>query len=405
MIPLKPIRFIHAADLHLGGKFKDFKELPKKYSDFLNSSGYNAYQKLIDTAVEEQVDFVIFAGDIYNVEDKNLKAQVEFKKGMNRLSEHSIPVFVIHGNHDYLGGTKFNLALPENVHVFSKKVEHKQLTTKTGASVELVGFSYGQNHISEKMVDQYEKLGVADYSIGILHGNFGGRQEHGNYAPFTITDLREKEFQYWALGHIHKRDIVSTSPYAVYPGSLVGRNRKETGAKGFYQVTLDGADCHLDFIEAAEVKWLEMDIVFEEVTGFDSLITKIQRELRELKEIGTSTLLHLRLDFSNCENVDYSILKEEEVLSALQNEEDEDVPFVWIHRLELVLSNVNLENGHILHDLYEVASQMSTTELREIVTPLTSHVDINKNGIFSDLDDEFLQELMQEAKVELLKLW
>ena len=402
---LKPIRFIHAADLHLGGKFKDFQNLPKVYSEFLNKSGYVAFRKLIDTAIHEQVDFVIFAGDIYNVEDKNLKAQVEFQKGMKRLNDHSIPAYVIHGNHDFLGGTKFNLSLPDNVCVFSKKVEHKQLTTNDGAIVELVGFSYGQNQISEKMVEQYEKLGRADYSIGILHGNFGGRAEHGNYAPFTISDLRTKDLQYWALGHIHKRDVISTSPYAVYPGSLVGRNRKETGEKGFYLVTLDGVECKLDFIEVAEVKWQEKVIFFEEVQGFDSLIVEIQKKLHELKNSGASVLLQLQLDLSKCQNVDHSILKEEEILRALQNEEDEEFPFIWIHRLELNLPKGNLEPGHIIYDLHEVANQMKNSEMREIISPLTSHVDLSKNDIFADLDDELLRDLMEEAKAELLKQW
>ncbi|MDF2557469.1 MAG: repair exonuclease [Bacillales bacterium] len=405
MIILKSIRFLHAADLHLGAKFRDFQNLPKKYSDLLNKSGYVAFRKLIDKAIEEQVDFVIFAGDIYNVEDKNLKAQVEFQKGMKRLYEHSIPVYVIHGNHDFLGGTKFNLALPKNVHVFSKQVEHKQLTTKSGETVEMVGFSYSQNHISEKMVDQYFKLGIADFSIGILHGNFGSRTEHGNYAPFTIGDLRAKDFQYWALGHIHKRDIVSTAPHAVYPGSLVGRNRKETGEKGFYLVTLDETECHLDFIEAAEVKWLETEIIFEEVTGFDRLITEIQKKLKEIKDTGSSVLLEIRLDFSACANIDHSILKEEEILDALQNEEDDDIPFVWIHRLELILPQGILESGHILKDLYEVADTMTIKELREIISPLTSHVDVNKNAIFSDLEDDLLQDLIEDAKVELVRQW
>jgi DNA repair exonuclease SbcCD nuclease subunit len=402
---LKPIRFIHAADLHLGGKFKDFQNLPKIYSEFLNRSGYVAFRKLIDTAILEKVDFVIFAGDVYNVEDKNLKAQVEFQKGMKRLNEHAIPAYVIHGNHDFLGGTKFNLSLPDNVHVFSKKVEHKQLTTNNGATVELVGFSYGQNQISEKMVEQYEKLGMADYSIGILHGNYGGRAEHGNYAPFTISDLRTKDLQYWALGHIHKRDVISTSPYAVYPGSLVGRNRKETGEKGFYLVDLDGVDCKLDFIEAAEVKWHEKVISIEEIQGYDSFIVEIQNKLHELKDPGISVLLHLQLDFTKCEKVDYSILKEEEILHALQNDEDEDIPFIWVHRLELILPKENLEPGHIIYDLHEVANLMMNSEMREIISPLTAHVDLSKNGIFTDLDDEFLRDLMEEAKAELLKRW
>lgn len=402
---MKPVRFIHAADLHLGGKFKDFQDLPKKYSDFLNKSGYAAFGKIIDKAIEEQVDFIIFAGDIYNVEDKNLKAQIEFQKGMKRLYEHAIPVYVVHGNHDYIGGTKFNLSLPENVHVFTKKVEQKQLTTMSGATVELVGFSYGQNHISEKMIDFYVKSAVVDYSIGILHGNFGSRTEHGNYAPFTISDLRSKDFHYWALGHIHKRDIVSTSPYAVYPGSLVGRNRKETGDKGFYLVTLDETECQLDFIEAAEVKWLELEITYEEVIGFDRLVTEIQIEINKLKDAGTSVLLQLQLNFSKCVNVDFSILKEEEILNALQSEDDEDLPFVWIHRLQFILPKEVLESGHILFDLYEVADQMSMHELREIIAPLTSHADLNKNAIFSDLDENVLKSLLEEAKVELLKKW
>ena len=112
------IRFIHAADLHLGSPFKGFAGLSPEVLAAVRESTFDAFRTLVRHAVETRPDFLLIAGDVYDGEDRSLKAQEVFRKGMQELSSAGIPVFVSHGNHDHLAGTWVRFSLPDNVRIF-----------------------------------------------------------------------------------------------------------------------------------------------------------------------------------------------------------------------------------------------------------------------------------------------
>lgn len=130
---------------------------------------------------------------------------------MLRLEEEQIEVYLIHGNHDHLNGSWVQIELPPNVHVFPSMVTVKKYV-KNNLSANLYGFSYETRHIKERRIDEYERSDDAHFHIGILHGNLEGSTEHSAYAPFQVSDLLAKKMDYWALGHIHKRELQSLFP-------------------------------------------------------------------------------------------------------------------------------------------------------------------------------------------------
>ncbi len=400
---LQPIRFLHAADLHLGALFSGFRKLPQSIYEELHASGYAAFQRLVDVAIAEQVDFVILAGDIYDVEDHNLKAQVFFQKEMARLNHAVIPVFIVRGNHDFLNGSRYQLAMPENVYTFPARLESTELKTRTGATVELLGFSYDQRNISEKMASTYQKQGNCDYTIGILHGNLGGTTDHHNYAPFTLKELRDQQLDYWALGHIHKAEVLSTEPPVVYPGSLFGRSSKEHGEKGFYLVSLDGSHAEMTFVPAAEVLWQQETILITETLDFQELIATVQKRLQVSSENGKRLLLELHLDFSTCPEIDPGLLDEALLLEALQDEHDDfSNSFCWIYRLVLHTSKQQLQ-GPFFEEIDVLTNRMTIDELTEMLRPLFSHT--TARNYVEQLDDASLRELLEEAKRALYLQW
>ncbi len=400
---MQPIRFLHAADLHLGALFSGFRKLPQSICEELNASGYAAFRQLVDVAIDEQVDFVILAGDIYDVEDHNIKAQVFFQKEMARLAHVEIPVFIVHGNHDFLGGSRYQLALPENVYTFPAQVESKFLTTRTGATVELLGFSYDKRNISEKMVTHYQKQGHCDYSVGILHGNYGGSTNHHNYAPFTLNELRDRQLGYWALGHIHKSEVLMTDPPAVYPGSLFGRSSKESGEKGFYLVKLDGDAVEMDFVSVADILWHKETISFTELIDFQELIATVQERVHHLLENGKRLLLELHLDFSHCEEMNPDLFHEDRLFEALQDENDDfSGLFCWIYRIVFHTAKQPL-HGQFFDEIEALTSDMSISELEELLRPLTAH-NTGRNYL-EPLDESTLQVLLEEAKRTLYLHW
>lgn len=205
------ISFIHCADLHLDSPMVGLKNLPTTIHNKLKESTFTAFKKVIDAAISKKVDFIIIAGDIYDGEDRSIKAQIRFRNEMLRLEEEQIEVYLIHGNHDHLNGSWVQIELPPNVHVFPSMVTVKKYV-KNNLSANLYGFSYETRHIKERRIDEYERSDEAHFHIGILHGNLEGSTEHSAYAPFQVRDLLAKKMDYWALGHIHKRELLESVP-------------------------------------------------------------------------------------------------------------------------------------------------------------------------------------------------
>jgi exonuclease SbcD len=255
---------------------------------------------------------------------------------MLKLAEEGIPVYVIHGNHDHLNGTWVHLDLPSNVHVFNSEVETKVLHTKNGDIVNLYGFSYPTRHVYDRKIDDYIKKDGADFHIGILHGNVSAGVEHDNYAPFSISDLHQKDFDYWALGHIHKRAVLSETPPIIYPGNIQGRNKKETGVKGIYHITLTDLDKEMNFLETSDIIWEEMVIDAASAKNFLEVLHLCQTTINSVRREQKGTLLSLFL--KNIQLVDEREQRsvKGELLELLLEDEKEEESFVWVVDLTIV---------------------------------------------------------------------
>jgi DNA repair protein SbcD/Mre11 len=332
---MKQISFIHAADLHLDSPMVGLKNLPANILSRVRESTFTALGKLTSAAIDNNVDFVILAGDLYDGEDRSLRAQSRFRNEMQKLSQKGIPVYVIHGNHDHLNGSWVHLDMPSNVHFFSSDVEMKVFHSKRGEKVHLYGFSYRQRHILDKRIDDYHKQESADFHIGILHGNEGGGTEHDNYAPFTIKELQEKEFDYWALGHIHKRTILSETPPIIYPGNLQGRNKKEVGMKGCYCITLNELEAKKEFLATSDVVWEEVSVDAALAQSFQDIFQLCQITIERFRKAGIGTLLTLNLKNVQLDDYHEKRVLDTELLELLLDFENEEESFVWIVQLSL----------------------------------------------------------------------
>jgi exonuclease SbcD len=357
---MKKVTFIHGADLHLDSPMVGLKHLPEKIFKRIRESTFVAFKKLINSALEKKVDFVVLAGDLFDGEDRSLRAQSRLRAEMQRLEENGIHVYIVHGNHDHLSGTWVNFDMPSNVHVFSDEVEVKTLTTKTGTTVNLYGFSYSKRHIYDRKIDNYLKQDGADFHIGILHGNEAGSKEHSNYAPFYLKDLLDKQFDYWALGHIHKRTILSEHPPVLYPGNTQGRNKKETGLKGFYSVSLNEFGTDLTFIESSDVIWDEAVIDAEGAESLQEVYQLCQTTISQFRQKTKGTLLTLFLKNVHLQDDHERTVLEGELLELLQEEEREEDSFVWIVDLSisenLFIDKERLKNeSEFYRELFETA--------------------------------------------------
>ncbi|MCM3528565.1 DNA repair exonuclease [Cytobacillus oceanisediminis] len=330
---MKRVTFIHAADLHLDSPMSGLKHLPPSIFKKLQESTFEAFTKIVDSAIFHNVDFIILAGDLFDGEDRSIRAQTRFRKEMERLAECGIAVYAVHGNHDHMDGRWAHLPLPENVHIFSHEVEVAKHIAENGTSVHLYGFSYPKRHVAERMIDQYSREKGADLHIGILHGSFEGSSDHAQYAPFRINDLLEKDFDYWALGHIHKREILITQPPVIYPGNIQGRNRKETGPKGCYLVELDSSGAKTEFLEAAPVIWENAEIDASKSESYQEIYELCLSLIEEKRQNRKGTIINLTLNEVGLSDHELRSITNGELLESLQEEEAGEESFVWISGL------------------------------------------------------------------------
>lgn len=328
---MESLRFIHCADLHLDRPFQGMQGVPTWVVERVRESTFRSFHRIIDAAIEHDVDFVILAGDLFDGEHRSLRAQARFRDEMERLGDNGIEAFAVHGNHDHLGGDQIPLKWPENVHIFSSgEVEAVPFVKNNETIAYLYGFSYQQRAVTQRMSQFYEKKNEAYYHIGLLHGNVEGDSDHDPYAPFTVHELLEKEFDYWALGHIHKRQLLCEDPTILYPGNIQGLNKKETGDKGCTLVEIDDHSTKLSFIPTADVEWQTKEVSISEIETVEQLLHSCEHEMEEMRKKRTSVLVVL--NFTGVGSL-HRYLQEEEnmddLLFTLREGEGEKENFVW----------------------------------------------------------------------------
>lgn len=400
---MKKITFIHAADLHLDSPIVGVKGIPTKIFHRLKESTFRAFSTMIDQAIHYQCDFVILAGDLFDQETRSIKAQVFVRKELERLAEHGIEAFIVFGNHDFFSDQHTVVKMPGNTHIFSENVETKVFKGKNGTMVHLYGFSYGKRHIFERKIDEYKRQEGADFHIGILHGNREGSVDHGNYAPFQLNDLLEKNFDYWALGHIHKRMVMNEQPPIIYPGNTQGRNRKEMGRKGCYLVTLTENNRELKFIETGDIIWDEVAIDCQHIESFDDLLTLCESQLDLQREEGKGKLLSLSL-----KNLPFlhSNKTRMELMDALQELESTEPSFVWPIDIQIETEftwerDKLIAQSEFFEELFQVIDDCN--DIEEMIAPLYEHSTGRKHlPSLTMVEKEQLKKDAEKLLIELL---
>ncbi|EAD0587072.1 exonuclease SbcCD subunit D [Listeria monocytogenes] len=399
---MKEIQFLHMADLHLDSPFIGLSTLPQPLFSAIQESTFQSLERITTVAIKEAVDFVLIAGDIYDSEDQSVRAQARFAKEMKRLEAANIPVFMIHGNHDFIEKHKEKLTLPSNVHIFSEQVEVMSHKTATGVSVNIYGFSYNERHIRSSRVGEYKIQGDADFHIALLHGSeVSSSEEHDVYAPFRVQEISKKGFDYWALGHIHKRQLLAESPSIYYPGNIQGRNRKESGEKGASIITLSEASTTIDFIGTSPIIWEEAVITLPENSEINAFYRETTKLLESYQGRSHSYFLHIIVKMENKQKIDTN-----DWLQMLQEEvEITDNTFVWVHKLTTEITNQSnsqtwyeshLAGEEIKHSFETLQDESAFYQAVEAL-----YLESGVSRYLDDLSEIDRDRLLQDALMEL----
>lgn len=269
------MRFLHTADIHLDSPLTGLSAYDDAPAALLRGATRAAFTQLVSHAIDEAVDFVVIAGDLYDGNWPDFNTGLYFCEQMGRLQRAHIPVFLLLGNHDAESQMTRALRLPDNVRRFSAQKAETFTLEVAGQRVALHGRSFKQRDTPDNLAATYPAPLPGAFNIGVLHTALEGHSAHATYAPCTLAELHAKGYDYWALGHVH--DYALWTPPApglgatvCFPGNLQGRHIRETGPRGAVLVTLDelGAAPRVERVLLDVLRWEHLTL---DVSGCDSL--------------------------------------------------------------------------------------------------------------------------------------
>jgi len=283
---MEPFRFVHAADLHIDSPFKGLSDVDPAVAARLRESTFEAYKNLVRFCLDCSADFLLVAGDVYDGADRSVRAQLRFREGVWQLGEFGIQTYVAYGNHDPLDGWQPSLEKPGSLHEFGPDPEWIDVGPDGAPIAQIQGVSYATREVRDNLARDFTpppKAGV--FSIGLIHCNVGGSTGHDDYAPCSLEDLVDTGIDYWALGHVHAAQRLSSEgPHVVYPGSIQGRHPNETGPHGCYLVEIgSGGGVTLTFHALDSVRWERRDVDVTEATTLDGVLEAIASTVQELR--------------------------------------------------------------------------------------------------------------------------
>lgn len=395
------IRFLHSADLHLDSPYAGMQGLPESILNDVKESTLIAFNRLIDLAINEQVDFVLFVGDLFDQQSTSIKSVLTLKKGLQKLADHHIKAYLSFGNHDYGIGEKIDLTFPDNTYVFHTEDVTALPFEKNGEVAAYVyGFSYERQKLKKKKVKEYELIHPEAFQIATLHGSLQSNTEHDTYAPFRLEELKNIPADYWALGHIHTREVLSKDPYIVYPGNIQGRHINEAGERGCYIVDLDRNDTQIKFHPLQTIQFEEKSIQDVEIEGVDQLEEVLSKAKDDWRVPDQKYIIRLHLALKGDQHAsltDPNALNE--LIELINEEEETEKDWVWIQDIKLhyevqydreALKDSNQFIGEVLHLIDTDTDTEDYLDMLRNKTLVKKHVD--------PFTEETLQEIKKEAE-------
>lgn len=346
---MRPITFIHAADLHLDAAPSGLgTDMPHTLMERLHTATFTALDRLVALCEAAQPDFLVVSGDIYNQEDGSLRAQIALRDACVRLDKAGVRVFLAHGNHDPLSSRIRALPLPPGTVVF-EATHSVHPVMRDGETVAMVhGISHDTPRETRNLARLFNRTADPCPQVGVLHCTIGTTTGEQRYAPCNLEDLAATGLDYWALGHIHLRQVVCETPRVVYPGSPQGLHIGEEGPHGCTLVRMDaGGGMELSFHPLGPVQWRILRIDIGPVNGEEApadVDALTRRAVRGMESAAAEahpgcTDMLFRLVFEGRGPLDRLLRRPEDAADLLEHLRGEVAglsPGCWIKDMETV---------------------------------------------------------------------
>jgi exonuclease SbcD len=362
-----PYRFVHAADIHLDSPLRSLALRDPELAELIGNATRRAFVGIVDLCLAEQVDALLLAGDLYDGDQTSMKTARFLAEQLRRLHEAGIQAFVIRGNHDALSRITKELTFPEDtVRLFGGRADAIAVDRPAaGFAVSVHGISFARAHAPESLLPRFKPPTEGAVNIALMHTSLAGAPGHDPYAPCALTDLDAAGFDYWALGHIHKRSVAQGRCAVVMAGMPQGRDINESGAKSVTLVTI--ADDRSVRVEERVTSVAQFELVSVDVTGiadWGDMVAAMTRMLRSVRDQVQSEHLVARLRFTGATELAWRLRRDRDLLQA----EAADRAFVigksWIDKVEIDCRAPGVVAGPVADPVAELRRLVATVVVR-----------------------------------------
>lgn len=381
------MKILHAADLHIDSPLRGLTRYEGAPVKEMQLAARRATENLVQAAIDHAVDVVVIAGDVFDGDWKDYGTGLFWMRQLGQLNDHRIPVVIVAGNHDFASEFGKRLTLPDNATQLSaKEPESKRFDD---LDLVVIGQGYGSKSVPNDLAAGFPLGDPGLFTLGLLHTSLDGRPGHAPYAPTSLDTLRGRGYQYWALGHVHKREVVLDDPWVVFPGNLQGRHARETGSKGASLVTVENGEVKsVQHLALDVARWADCVVDSAGVHDFESLLALVGNRIDEtvndaegrlvaarVRVVGASAL-HQEL-WSNPDRVEAEV----RALAALRSG-------VWIEKVKIDTRRQTQADSEVTAGITARATALKTSDdgLAQL------------EGMFTDLRNKVPSELRPEGE-------
>jgi hypothetical protein len=284
--------FLHAADLHIDSPLRGIEAGAP--GERIRGATRAAFTNLVDLALRERVAFVVIAGDLFDGAWQDWRTGHFFTSEARRLTEAGIRVVLIRGNHDAESVIVHRLSLPDGVRMLGAERPESVRIAECGAWIH--GQSFATREVTANLARGYPPPQAGGLNIGLLHSAVSGRDGHAPYAPCTVEQLAAHGYDYWALGHVHTREVLSRAPWIVFPGNTQGRHVNEPGPRGASLVVVqDGRVADVVHHDLDTVRWSLAELDVGGAEDQERVFAAVRRRIGDELAAADGRLLALRL--------------------------------------------------------------------------------------------------------------
>jgi len=402
-------RFVHTADIHLDSPLRSLSLRNPELARLIGDATRQALVNIVDLCLEEQVDALVIAGDLYDGDQTSMKTARFLAAEMQRLHQAGIQTFTIRGNHDALSRITQELILPPSVKVFGGRAEAIEFQ-KNGLGIAMHGLSFAKPHAPESLLPKYKPPVSDAVNIGIMHTSLAGAPGHDAYAPCNVLDLHTSGFEYWALGHIHQRTEHKGARSVIMPGMPQGRDINESGEKTVSLVTVnDDRSVTIEERLTSIAEFRRVGVDLSGITEWHDAVGAIETAMQLERRKTRSPHLVARIRVTGATPLAWRLRRDGDLLQTEAEQRAEQIGRTWIEKLELSVepptesgkatADPVIELGQLMRDDV-IARPGFRDDIRQMVKELLDDLPPESRR-FAGHDEEtfeaFVDDLMREG--------